>query len=571
MKPPVEAPSSTASPALTYFAALRGLNLSLVEALSVEVDKNPFVDLVSGEAGLVRLREKYEEHRRKIVKDYESAGGKPSEVNGKGEPEATVKKSAASIAPAPAPASAPELPKVIPWSMPAPSTSSATSLNGADSSATTTSTKSEPKEAAIAPPAPPATFTWGGNAVKAPERSKAPTGPVAGGFVFDASKPKDPYLEKSAFSFPVAATPSSSPSAPAPPASSAAPASTPAAPVKTPATAPTAKNVSKLQNAPAAPSPLRFGESVSPPPVAIEDKKKAEEGQDAKPLPPPFSFGATFGSIAKGETAKGKDEAKKSETASAPTAPAAAFSFNPISATSTASAPSNSFGGFSTTGSGGFGFGSATSTPIKVGGGSKPQASPPIATGFGSGSPPSFGFGAALTGVKKDLNGAVGDLSPGFSFGGSSFGSAGSTSSFAPVTGFSFGAGPNTSAAAPAPTAASETAASTPAASGGEDTEAEASGADEPSSLSGRGAGEEDEEVVHEVRAKVHKFAVPPGSEADAPKEWSVVGLGVVAIKAKEVDGKKVRRVLCRSEGGGVVLLVSVGRSQRIRLVFEFG
>lgn len=89
--------------------------------------------------------------------------------------------------------------------------------------------------------------------------------------------------------------------------------------------------------------------------------------------------------------------------------------------------------------------------------------------------------------------------------------------------------------------------------------------------MSGRGAGEEDEEVVHEVRAKVHKFAVPPGSEADAPKEWSVVGLGVVAIKAKEVDGKKVRRVLCRSEGGGVVLLVSVGRSQRIRLVFEFG
>lgn len=74
--------------------------------------------------------------------------------------------------------------------------------------------------------------------------------------------------------------------------------------------------------------------------------------------------------------------------------------------------------------------------------------------------------------------------------------------------------------------------------------------------MTGRGAGEEDEEVLHEARARVFKLSHASGDK-DGDKTWNIVGLGVVAIKGKEVDGKKVRRMLCRSEGGGVVLVVS--------------
>ena len=59
------------------------------------------------------------------------------------------------------------------------------------------------------------------------------------------------------------------------------------------------------------------------------------------------------------------------------------------------------------------------------------------------------------------------------------------------------------------------------------------------------GQGEEDEETVHQVRARLTKLE---------GGKWVVLGLGELRLK-KAKDGK--RRLLLRSDGGGNVILVS--------------
>lgn len=72
------------------------------------------------------------------------------------------------------------------------------------------------------------------------------------------------------------------------------------------------------------------------------------------------------------------------------------------------------------------------------------------------------------------------------------------------------------------------------------------------------GPGEEDETIVHEVRAKVLRFIVPgQGSDSDEKTKnkspWSVQGVGPLRLLKHKTTGAV--RVLLRKEPGGQVAL----------------
>ncbi|KAI5479948.1 hypothetical protein MNV49_002238 [Pseudohyphozyma bogoriensis] len=473
--------SSNTPPALTYYMSLRSLNLALIESIRKEVEKDPFVDL-AGDEGLGKIRDKYEEHKRSIVKEFEASGGKEEKTNGTKAP----------AVPIPAIFTTP--PPAASTATPPPPTFSFTPA----AEAPKPKAKSPPPASTFSLPTPPSTFTFGGNVVKPP--STTPSTPVTGGFVFDAGAKPDPYAEKSAFAFPPPA---------ATPAPASTPAPTPAASSAPKTTLPAAVAKVKSSTAPAAPSPLRFGESVSPPSSPAKEEPKKDALPAAK-----FSFGASFGALAKGA------ETTASTTSPSTTAPPVSI---PIPAPST---PSFSFGT------------PAPSTPSAM----KPFApsSPPITTAFGTGaSPPTFGFGAAL-GSKPP---PVASSSAGFSFGGSSpaaastgfsFGSSSATPAFgssAPAkttVGFSFGAPAAAPAAAPAVEEKKDEA--TPEAS-----------ADETAFPVGtkpfgeRGEGEENEKSLFEVRGRL--------------KVGNEEGEGVICkVEVKEDSTTGVKRLLARND-----------------------
>ncbi|KAJ3088849.1 hypothetical protein HK102_007773 [Quaeritorhiza haematococci] len=129
--------------------------------------------------------------------------------------------------------------------------------------------------------------------------------------------------------------------------------------------------------------------------------------------------------------------------------------------------------------------------------------------------------------------------------------------SFGGSTTFKFGAGPTSGTAAPpafnlaqAPkpvTEAKETVATT---NNDEENDGEEEGSQEPQRNPDdfmSGVGEEDEVTEHEVRNKLFKF-----EKGDNPR-WDPVGLGVLKLKANKKSQK--RRLLCRADGAGRVLL----------------
>ncbi|GAA6017005.1 hypothetical protein JCM10207_001454 [Rhodosporidiobolus poonsookiae] len=580
------APAAGQSAALKYFSSLRALNLSLVDALTAELDKDPFVDLSAGVFD--KIKGKYAEHRSKVQQEYDGKEGSS----------AAASKPAFGAPTVPA-SEIPDIfrnpPKPVPIAdltekkkddeddgIPAIFKNPPKPVPIADLSETGTASDipdifknppkpvpiadltAETKDAAPAPPAPPATFAFAGSTVKSAPAS-TPSAPVTGGFVFKADAPADPYAEKSKFSFPPASSSSSSSTSTSDRSSF----KPPSAPKLAPA---------KLTNPPAKPSPLRFGQSVSPP---TSPEKAAEQDDAAKKVGSGFSFGATFGKIAKGEKEGEKKEEKKKEEKKDEPKPAFAFgaSTTPSTGFSFGSTPTPfapAAGATSSTPAKPFTFGAPTpfSTPSTASALSKPAASPPIATSFGAASPPTFGFGAALQDKDKSIGTASGAArNTGFAFG-SSIGSAGST----PSTGFSFGApakddknqpakvmtgfsfAPTAStSSAPAPSsggfsfapsasipaaAASRTADSSIAPSVAETDSAPQTPGANP--FSAPGEGEEGETVLHSVRGKVFKLA---GGEAE------VLGVANVQIKEKEEGGKTKVRMLARNETNGAVLI----------------
>ncbi|KAK4051696.1 hypothetical protein OIO90_004646 [Microbotryomycetes sp. JL221] len=559
------------SPELKYYTALRGLNVSLIESLTAQVDRDPFVNFVSDTTVFDKLKQKYMEHRRKIQEQFDSA------TNKSGAAATTIPPISPSVSAA-APTTA--KPATTGFSF-APSPTPPTSASSGFSFGSTASAPAKAKveePAKLAPPAPPAAFTFGNKPVTLGQdaTSSSNAKPAAGGFVFNPSAPKDPYAETSKFAFPIAA-PSKSTSVPTATSKETDTGSKPADSNATAKSAASSATASKFT--PAAPSPLRFGTSGSSPtktevtPATADSSTKKPAGQ--------FNFGASFGAFAKGvaTTSDGKTEetdrkakaasTQSTDTASKPApAPAApAFSFGaPPSASTSAAPPAFSFGSSAPKTSTGFSFGApaatTTTTPTKSLS-NKPQHSPPLATAFGGNSTPKFGFGAAL-GTNKDTSPSF-KTSPGFTFGVGT----GAATTTAPTgfgsgsTGFSFGS--------PTPAPAVETAAETaqdsratsaaPSAAPSEATIGESAdataGATAPvaatddgsnsAGIFGQGEGEEGETSLHQVRAKAFKL----GGE-----EPTMLGLGVLSIKEKQGDdGKKTRRVLMRNEGNNSVMM----------------
>lgn len=471
------------------------------------------------------------------------------------------------------------------------------------------------------PPAPPAVFSFAGSAVSAaPSSSSAAAPATSGGFVFkaDSSASSGP---KSAFSFPPAtSSPSASPStttssAPASTSSTTEPNSSKSASNRDELKPPSAPKLApaKLTNPPSKPSPLRFGQSASPP------TSPEKPGEAAAPKPKGgFSFGAQFGGIAKGEAAKKAEneaeeqektteagaEAKAGEASQSVEAPAKpAFSFG-SSPAATSGSPFSFGASAPSTASSPFSFGAAASKPATETA-SKPvpftfgaaQAKPdsPSAASGAAGSPPApFGFGAALGG--SDGSKSASGRSAGFGFGSTigSPGGSGPTASGAPATtltekdqpakssfGFSFGAAQPAASSGAKPTPsfsfAPVTSASTEAPTGEAETAKPAApftfAPPAPISTNGAAAGGGEStapsEAATDSRAQTpgaNPFTAPGEGEegeetlfATRAKVWELKGveadlLGVANVQLKEKDGAV--RMLARHETNGRVLVV---------------
>ncbi|KDE05471.1 hypothetical protein MVLG_04161 [Microbotryum lychnidis-dioicae p1A1 Lamole] len=578
-KPSTNGGSDTTTPALTYYLGLRGLNISLLEALTKEIDADPFMNLAG--QGFDAMKQKYESLRTKIEADYIKAGGK-ADANGfsaastsstSSSTPAFSFSSSSSSTPAFSFSTAPSDPAPASSPAAAPSFSSFTSPPVPAAVASTpkiaeeTSKSTAPAVSALAPPAPPATFSWGGDVVKPTPATSSPSAPVTGGFVFKPDAAKNGDVEKSGFSFPSG----TAPPAAAPSVTSSA--TTASSSSLTAASKPSqygsvVKRVSQLANAPTAPSPLRFGESVSPPLSPVRDeaqdlneaeKKTADAEVPKKDYstvapPAPFSFGGSFGAIAKSGTEVAKDKPATSTSAvsfgSSSTAPAS------ITATTAplSSAPPPAF---------------SFNTPIKFGSSasvlSKPTASPPLATTFGAGSPPSFGFGAALG---KPLSASTSTSSAGFNFGAGStpgfsfgagapaFGATSTTGSSSSTPAFSFGS-TAASSAAPSATAsfsfgASATNTPVPPASTEAFTDDSIPTSEHDDGLEtkdlGPAEGEEDEMTLAEARGRAYEIG-----KAGENNLLAVVNLFVK--ERKDEAGKVVKRLLARNETSKAVVL----------------
>ncbi|EXF82706.1 RanBP1 domain-containing protein [Colletotrichum fioriniae PJ7] len=254
------------------------------------------------------------------------------------------------------------------------------------------------------------------------------------------------------------------------------------------------------------------------------------------------------------------------------------------------SAPAPSAGGMFNFGGGGSSAPSSNSTPFQFGGGSSapaPAAASSSPFQFGGGAPaqpaapaastPTFTFGAAngsasaqAPASQKPLFGASTPAPTSNLFGGAKPAQAPSGGMFgnlnppagASTTGtnspFNFG-GASSLATTPA-TGTPEPTAEADKATGGEGDDADGK-PHEQLKLTEGGPGEEDEEILHDVRAKIMKF-IPAGSEEDKdsgdekPKNkspWSTKGVGPFRILKHKNTGAV--RMLLRAEPRGHVVL----------------
>ena len=393
--PASPAKDSSSSPVFQYFKSLRALNVGLIDSLEQAVEKDPFADLTSV---LLDIQKRYSEKRAEHVAAYEATKSQPKALS-------------------PAPPAPVEKPA---FAAPAPSAAPTGGM-----------------------PAPPAAFSFAGQQV-ASAPSASPSAPAGTGFTPTAVTGSG----SSIFSFPAAAsTPASGDSSkaatgsgsPMPVATSDQPSaagklvsSKPKVPTSMPFTG-------KLPNAPNAPSPLRFGRSASPPPVPESTEKKDEPASKKR-----FSFGESFGSVAKGSSTP----AETSSTQAAPEEPKApAPLFGTPSTSAAAEAPKPAFS-----------FGATPAPPTDANANadadaSKGEAPKPAFSGFGSmpfgaardssapapadAPKPAFSFGAAVGSGDAAKTTTDSDAAPKPAF---SFGTPASSAPDA-AKAFSFGAG----------------------------------------------------------------------------------------------------------------------------------
>ena len=220
------------------------------------------------------------------------------------------------------------------------------------------------------------------------------------------------------------------------------------------------------------------------------------------------------------------------------------FSFPPIQ-TQTSDRPPNENASVSPAKLGKFGPGGSQPQLTFGGASSSSASSQPVGFRFGSGSTGSAGFSLGADGVQESSS-----ASPvkSFTFGGStSFGST----PFGSSSGFSFGSNST-------PAASSFTFGAKPSTTPAQDPDpVEASGGSngdkpEPSEnlADSQGVGEEDEDTLHEWRARLLRLE----EGKFVPK-----GVGPIRLKRSSGDGKRKRRLLMRTDGGGAVVLVSLG------------
>lgn len=492
---------------MKYYTSLRGLNTSILSFLTTTLENDAFVNLGQVLPGLA------EQYNKLLEQEATKAGWKP-----------------------PTAAASSATPKPV----------------------------EEPKMAAVAPPAVPSGgFTFGG------QTSTASTAAPSGAKGFTPTLPASGSSSSSPFSFSFGVKPAEQ---------------------------------SKQAETPKKPS----AEVTKLVQDVISGKDKEEEKKDEAPAakPPTFTFGAPSASTstpASGEKKAGSglfsfapsgpfkpatpdsksfSPSANLESVSSSTPPAKLGKFGPGG-----SAPQLPFGGAATTPStpgggkpAGFSFGASPSGEggFSIGSGApfKSQVNVPLPTAKStSSSTPSFSFGSPATSQSQDKP------APSFSFGASSTSSSAAppssgftfTAPTAPSskpgqsTGsstFTFGAGskPATSTfAAPSafssafgkPAATSEKNDNAPteseeaSADKGESGEAPESSEPSVNHAETGGAGEEDEETLYANRAKLYKLV--NGS-------YEAIGLGALKLKKKTEDNK--RRLLMRTDGNGVVILV---------------
>ncbi|KAH9978600.1 hypothetical protein BGW80DRAFT_684921 [Lactifluus volemus] len=511
--PKPDASGDTDEVALKYYTSLRGLNSSLLSAVSKAIESDPFVDVAD-------ILEQYKKHRISVQQEYDGKSFQPT----------TQSTSTLSTKPS--------IP-AAPLSFGKPATSA------------------------------PTTMSTGFTAFSAPSAPLSSAAPASGFTSFTPTLSAS-GAKSSFFNFPAASSTSSdskpagvtssSPSSGFGTSSSSLFKSTTPFMSKEAESTPPLKSAFAFGTSPAAgstASTLPFGSSqpssstslfgnppktstlFGPDKSASEDKDKDGSALSAPAVgPSPFSsvsgtklFGDTVGAstpgsifgsaTTKSDKDKEKEGEKEKDSSSKPSLPPIGSVFGTSFGSSAKPSP--------------FSFGTTSSTTT----------------------PASFGFGVASTGASE------GSPPPKAGNVGFSFGSPSRTSS--PASSSIFGSAP-TPAPAPAPAGSTGTTpapgstphvdvassaaprADTPATEGSLDEEALAR-TQSPGLHGGEGDGEEDEETTYTVKSKVFKFT----TDREGAHTWSEMGIGMLRLKKhKETNA---RRVILRSSATGKIII----------------
>ncbi|KAK2035875.1 RanBP1 domain-containing protein [Colletotrichum somersetense] len=424
----------------------------------------------------------------------------------------------------------------------APAAEPAKPLFGASTSGTSTPFPSNPLFGNNAP-ASGASNLFGAKPAEAPKAPEAASASAAPVFSFGANKPAEP-----------------------------APAANPlfgGSPMKQDGP-PAKKQFNAPSSAPSAPSGGMFnfgGNQSAPASNPFGGAASAPQTNGGSSGPPSFGSGGggsfTFSAGGGGQTFNNPFASNNGGTSDAAPSSGGMFNFGGSSAPSNGSSPFQ-FGGGSSSAA------PSSNAPFQFGGGAPAQPAAPAA------SAPTFAFGASngsanpsAPASQKPLFGASTSTPTSNLFGSKPTQPAsGMFGNLQPPTGasttgtnspFNFG-GASSLATTPATGTPEPAAEADKAAGGGDDDDAEGK-PHEQLKLTEGGPGEEDELVVHDVRAKIMKY-IPPGSEEDKdsgddqPKNkspWSTKGLGPLRLLKHKNTGAV--RMLLRAEPRGHVVL----------------
>ncbi|KAK2061784.1 RanBP1 domain-containing protein [Colletotrichum caudatum] len=424
----------------------------------------------------------------------------------------------------------------------APAAEPAKPLFGASTSGTSTPFQSNPLFGNNAP-ASGASNLFGAKPAEAPKATEAASGSAAPVFSFGANKPAEPApATNSLFG---------------------------GSPMKQDGP-PAKKQFNAPSSAPSAPSGGMFnfgGNQSAPVSNPFGGAASAPQTNGGSSGPPSFGSGGggsfTFSAGGGGQTFNNPFASSNGGTSDAAPSSGGMFNFGGSSAPSNGSSPFQ-FGGGSSSAA------PSSNAPFQFGGGAPAQPAAPAA------SAPTFAFGASngsanssAPASQKPLFGASTSTPTSNLFGSKPTQPASSMfGNLQPPTGasttgtnspFNFG-GASSLATTPA-TGTPEPAAEADKAGGGGDGDDAEGKPHEQLKLTEGGPGEEDEFVVHDVRAKIMKY-IPPGSEEDKdsgddqPKNkspWSTKGLGPLRLLKHKNTGAV--RMLLRAEPRGHVVL----------------